>query len=190
MARSEQETDPAAETAEQVDAIMLALQALVGVAAQSVTEVEDRVTLPQLRVLVLVASRGSLNLNAVAEAMEVHPSNASRSVDRLVAAGLLRRTESIKDQMTEVKAALKSVSGADSLSRQVSAIDKEIDSILKSVRGEQGAAPRDADDKNKFEPSIQDRVNQVASEIGDVTSSPTQLQRETLDAAMKDLIRI
>lgn len=98
MATRNQGTGPGAETAEQVDAIMLALQALVGIAAQSVTEVEDRVTLPQLRVLVLIASRGTLNLNALAEAMDIHPSNASRSCDRLVAAGLLRRTESPLDR--------------------------------------------------------------------------------------------
>lgn len=84
---------PGAAIGDQVDAVMVALQALVGLAAQSVTEVEDRVTLPQLRVLVLVASRGSMNLNALAEAMRIHPSNASRSCDRLVAAGLLQRSE-------------------------------------------------------------------------------------------------
>lgn len=89
---------PGSEADVQIDAIMAALQALVGVAAQSVTEVEDRVTLPQLRVLVLIASRGTLNLNALAEAMGVHPSNASRSCDRLVAAGLLRRVESTLDR--------------------------------------------------------------------------------------------
>lgn len=98
MATEDQGTGAGADTAEQVDAIMLALQALVGVAAQSVTEVEDRVTLPQLRVLVLIASRGTLNLNALAEAMDIHPSNASRSCDRLVAGGLLRRTESSIDR--------------------------------------------------------------------------------------------
>jgi DNA-binding MarR family transcriptional regulator len=85
-------------TAEQVDALMLGVQALVGVAAQSVAEVEDRVTLPQLRVLMLIASRGTLNLNALAQAMGIHPSNASRSCDRLVAGGLLRRTESSVDR--------------------------------------------------------------------------------------------
>lgn len=87
-----------AATAEEVDAIMLAAQAIVGVAAQSVTEVEDRVTLPQLRVLVLIASRGTLNLNALAQAMHVHPSNATRACDRLVAGGLLRRAESSVDR--------------------------------------------------------------------------------------------
>ncbi|HEY5356810.1 MAG TPA: MarR family transcriptional regulator [Streptosporangiaceae bacterium] len=85
-------------TEEQIDAIMLAAQALVGVTAQSVAEVEDLVTLPQLRVLVLVAGRGPLNLHALAMAMGIHPSNATRACDRLVAAGLLRRLESSVDR--------------------------------------------------------------------------------------------
>jgi len=113
---------------------------------------------------------------------------------RITAAGqqarvqaVVRSAELIKDEMTEVKNALKSVQGSDSLSRQANSIDREIDSILKAVRGDPNGPPRDADDKNKYEPSIQERVNQVAGEIGDVTSPPTQLQRETLDAAMKDL---
>lgn len=98
MGTENRETTAGAATAEQVDAIMLAAQALVGVAAQSVTEVEDQVTLPQLRVLVLIASRGTLNLNALAQAMDIHPSNATRACDRLVAAGLLRRAESSIDR--------------------------------------------------------------------------------------------
>lgn len=77
---------------------MLAAQALIGVSAQSMAEVEELVTLQQLRVLVLVASRGALNLLALARAMGVHPSNASRTCDRLVAAGLLRRGESSIDR--------------------------------------------------------------------------------------------
>lgn len=94
------QSEPAREqaTRAQVDAVMLAAQALVGVTAQSVAEVEDIVTLPQLRLLVLVSGRGSLNLNALAEAMGVHPSNATRACDRLVAAGLLVRRESAVDR--------------------------------------------------------------------------------------------
>src|SRR5690348_15189152 len=88
MAQMDQRGEPVTENEEEIDAIMLAVQALVGVAAQSVTEVEDRVTVPQLRVLVLVASRGTMNLNTLAETMGVHPSNASRACDRLVAGGL------------------------------------------------------------------------------------------------------
>lgn len=85
-------------TAAQVDAVMLAAQVLVGVTAQSVADVEDIVTLPQLRVLVLIADRGQLNLNAVAQAMQVHPSNATRLCDRLVAAGLIDRRDAAGDR--------------------------------------------------------------------------------------------
>lgn len=87
-----------APTREQVDAVMLAVQVLVGVAARSVADVEDRLTLPQLRVLVLVDSRGAMNLSTLAQAMGVHPSNASRACERLVAGGLLRRTDSATDR--------------------------------------------------------------------------------------------
>lgn len=85
-------------TLDQVAAVMLAAQTLVGFAAQSVVAVEDRVTLPQLRILTLVAGRGSLNLLTLAQAMGIHPSNATRAVDRLVAANLLRRAESSHDR--------------------------------------------------------------------------------------------
>lgn len=78
--------------------MMLASQALVGITAQSVAEVEDLVTLPQLRVLMLISSRGTLNLNALAQAMNIHPSNATRACDRLVAAGFLHRGESSIDR--------------------------------------------------------------------------------------------
>jgi hypothetical protein len=90
--------------------------------------------------------------------------------------------------MTEVKAALKTGTAPDSLSKQATAIEKEIDDILLKVRGRQGPDASDVEDKT-FAPSIQSRVNQVAGEIGNATSLPTQIQRETLDLAMKDLER-
>ncbi len=89
---------PEAVTAEQVDAVMVSAQALIGVVAQSVVEIEDRVTLPQLRVLVLVASRGTMNLAALAAALDIHPSNATRACARLVKAGLLNRQASTIDR--------------------------------------------------------------------------------------------
>ena len=101
---------------------------------------------------------------------------------------VVRTTELLKDQITEAKAALKSSAAPDSLTRQADAIDKEVDDILLKVRGRTGPEANDVDDK-KFHPSIQDRVNQVAGEIGDVTSPPTQIQRETLELAMTDLAR-
>ena len=84
--------------ARQADAVMRASRVLVGVVAQSVVEVEDQVSLPQLRVLVLIATRGHLNLGEVAEALGVHPSNATRTVDRLVVAGPLERDDNPEDR--------------------------------------------------------------------------------------------
>jgi DNA-binding MarR family transcriptional regulator len=83
---------------EQVDAVMLAARVLVGVTASSFTAIEDIITLPQLRVLVMISSRGPLNLAAVAEGLGVHPSNISRACDRLVGAGLLDRSDDPNDR--------------------------------------------------------------------------------------------
>ena len=75
-----------ARTAE-VDAVLAASRVLVGVAAQSLADLEDTVSVPQLRALMILATRGPLHLTALAEDMGVHPSNATRACDRLVAAG-------------------------------------------------------------------------------------------------------
>jgi DNA-binding MarR family transcriptional regulator len=85
-------------SADQVEAVLCALRALVGIAAASIAEVDDVVTVPQLRVLVMLHTRGSMNLAAVAAALEVNPSNASRACDRLSKAGLLDRRESPADR--------------------------------------------------------------------------------------------
>jgi DNA-binding MarR family transcriptional regulator len=77
---------------------MYAARVLVAVTAQSVAALEDRVTLPQLRVLVMIASRGPQNLASVAQALGVHPSNATRRCDKLVEAGLINRDEDPTDR--------------------------------------------------------------------------------------------
>jgi len=84
--------------ADDVESTMLAARALVAISAQSVAAVEDMVTPPQLRVLVMIASRGPLNLAAVARGLSVHPSNATRACDRLVASGLLDRRDDPADR--------------------------------------------------------------------------------------------
>lgn len=71
---------------------------VTAVVAHSLAVMENPVTVPQLRVLVLVGSGGPLNVSAVAEALGVNPSNASRTTDQLVGAGLVHRTESGRDR--------------------------------------------------------------------------------------------
>lgn len=88
--------------ADEVDAVMVTAQLLVGITAQSVAAVGSEVTLPQLRVLVMVASRGPLNLQAVAIGLGVHPSNATRACDRLDCAGLLSRRDDPADRRNVV----------------------------------------------------------------------------------------
>ncbi|WP_052206919.1 MarR family winged helix-turn-helix transcriptional regulator [Sinomonas humi] len=83
---------------EQVDAVLRAADVLLRVAAKSVMEVEDVVTSPQLRVLVLIALRGPQNLGAVARELGVHASNATRTCERLVLAGLVSRREDPADR--------------------------------------------------------------------------------------------
>jgi DNA-binding MarR family transcriptional regulator len=94
--------DDAPPTTEEVDAVMSAARVLVAVTAQSVTSVEDQVTLPQLRILVMIASRGPQNLASVAQALGVHPSNATRRCDKLVEAGLVHRSEDPTDRRNMV----------------------------------------------------------------------------------------
>ncbi|RWA18908.1 hypothetical protein MELE44368_04515 [Mycolicibacterium elephantis DSM 44368] len=82
----------------QVDDVLRASRAMVGIVAASLAGVEEVVTVPQLRVLVMVHTRGPLNLAAVAAGLAVNPSNASRTCDRLIQAGLLDRRESAVDR--------------------------------------------------------------------------------------------
>lgn len=77
----------------EVDSVLLASRVLVAVVAASLAQVEEVVSLPQLRVLVMVSSRGPLNVGAVAAGLGVHRSNATRACDWLVAQGLLDRRE-------------------------------------------------------------------------------------------------
>jgi DNA-binding MarR family transcriptional regulator len=77
----------------QVDAVLAAARGLVGVIAASFAAVEERVSLPQLRVLVLADADEPLSLAAVGALLGVHASNATRICDRLVLAGLLQRRD-------------------------------------------------------------------------------------------------
>src|ERR1019366_8515012 len=72
---------------EVVDAVLRASRVLVSVAARSLAAVDEDVTLPQFRGLVVLASRGP----QTAAALGVHASTATRMCDRLVAKGFVDR---------------------------------------------------------------------------------------------------
>lgn len=124
-----------------VDAVLAAARVLVAVIARSVTVVEDKVTVPQLRILMLVSTRVPMNLSAVADALGVHPSNASRACDRLVDLGLLRRRDSDTDRRNLVLDL--SPAGRAVVDSVVSARRDALRAILKDMPADdrQGLAP-------------------------------------------------
>jgi DNA-binding MarR family transcriptional regulator len=74
-----------------VDAVLSASRVLVAVAARSLADAGEEVTLTQYRSLVVLASRGSQSMAELADALAVTPPTASRLCDRLVRKGLVRR---------------------------------------------------------------------------------------------------
>jgi DNA-binding MarR family transcriptional regulator len=74
-----------------VAALLTASRLLVAIAAKSLAAVEETLTLPQYRLLVVLDSRGPSSLAGLAEALEVNPSTALRMVERLTAAGMVEK---------------------------------------------------------------------------------------------------
>jgi len=77
-----------------VDALLAASRQLVAMAARSLAAVEENLTLPQYRMLVVLDTQGPSSLARLAEALEVNSSTAMRMVDRLAAAGMAEKIPS------------------------------------------------------------------------------------------------
>jgi DNA-binding MarR family transcriptional regulator len=72
-------------------AVLTASRLLVAISARSLTAVEEQVTLPQFRMLVVLATHGEMKLVSLAGRLAVNSSTAMRMADRLTAAGLIDR---------------------------------------------------------------------------------------------------
>lgn len=73
------------------DALVTASRLLVAISARSIAEVDESITVPQFRALVILSSRGPANLATMAGLLDVQPSTIGRMVERLVGAGLIDR---------------------------------------------------------------------------------------------------
>lgn len=73
------------------DALLTASRLLVALSARSIAHVDDSITIPQFRTLVILSTRGPSKVATLAAILNVQPSTATRMVDRLVAAGLIDR---------------------------------------------------------------------------------------------------
>ena len=80
-----------------LDAALLASRAMVGIAARAIADLPGELTLPQLRVLVVLHG-GGRSVRSLAETLRIHPSTATRLVDRLVGKRLVHRTPGTDDR--------------------------------------------------------------------------------------------
>jgi DNA-binding MarR family transcriptional regulator len=96
----QEEARPRAQSAEELlaEAIILAGRAMAGVAARTVSQATDDLTLPQHRTLVVLAEQGPRHLADLAQALGVSPSTATRMCDRLVRKRLITRTRDEVDR--------------------------------------------------------------------------------------------
>lgn len=74
-----------------VSAVLAGSRLLVAVAARSLAAVEEKVTLPQFRMMVVLAGHGETKLVTMAELLGVNSSTAMRMADRLASTGLIAR---------------------------------------------------------------------------------------------------
>ncbi|WP_431961973.1 MarR family winged helix-turn-helix transcriptional regulator [Actinacidiphila sp. bgisy160] len=85
-----------------VSAVLTASRLLVAVSARSLAAVEDALTLPQFRMLVVLDTRGALSLSQLAAELGVQPSTAMRMLDRLEAVHMVMRGHQPTDRRTSV----------------------------------------------------------------------------------------
>jgi DNA-binding MarR family transcriptional regulator len=82
---------------ELAETFVTASRALVGIAIRSIQAAPVPVTVPQHRVLVLLAANGPQAVGTLAQALGVNPSNATRVCDRLQRLHLVERSRSTSD---------------------------------------------------------------------------------------------
>ena len=125
-----------------VTALLTASRVLVGVSARTVAEVEDAVTLTQFRTLVVLDGHPDINLNTLAELLDVTPSTAMRMIDRLLVADLVTRRDNPHNRR-EVLLGL-SLSGRNIVRKVTTRRRTEIARIVAAMSAEKHEALVDA----------------------------------------------
>ncbi|HEX6631450.1 MAG TPA: hypothetical protein VF048_10175, partial [Gemmatimonadaceae bacterium] len=128
-----------------------------------------------------------------AEYRQLHVARVEASQAQATVQAVVRSAEQLEAQLGEVRSALRQATASDSLRRQVEQVNRELGEVLRAVRGggrgnaEAGGGGDGDEEEDANRPSIQQRVNSVAQQIGNVSSLPTQIQRETLADGMSEL---
>ncbi len=123
---------------ELVDAVLGSSRALVAVAARSLANLAEDVTLAQYRFLIELASRGPQRLADLATALNVDRSTATRMCDRLVRKRLVTRRRTQEDRRT-VRVSL-TAAGAE----LVAEVSRRRRTEIATIVGRMPASDRDA----------------------------------------------
>lgn len=125
------------------DAVLLSSRALVAVASRSIAAVDESVTLPQFRALVVLdRADAGLNVGELAHELRIQPSTATRLCDRLVRRRLARRRVN-RGNRREVNMML-TAAGRDLVAEVTRRRRREIASIMAKVPAAQRTAIIDA----------------------------------------------
>jgi DNA-binding MarR family transcriptional regulator len=81
-----------------VEALLAASRVMVALTAKSIATLDADVTLPQYRMLVVLAARGAQRTSDLAAELGVTPSTVTRTCDRLVRRGLAQRFQRVADR--------------------------------------------------------------------------------------------
>ena len=110
----------------------------MAIAARSLADVQDDVTLPQYRAIVVLCARGPISMGELAEALDCSASTATRLCDRLVPKDLVARSPREENRReVEVRAAPAGTALLKAVTRRRRA---EIQRIAKAIPVEQQPA--------------------------------------------------
>ena len=118
-----------------IETVLTTSRVFVAIAARSLASIESDVTLPQFRLLIVLAAHGPQGLGPLAEFLAVNASTATRMCDRLIRKGLVRRRTSPSDRR-EVRLAL-TERGRDLVDHATTQRRIELSRLLKSVPQEE-----------------------------------------------------
>jgi DNA-binding MarR family transcriptional regulator len=103
--RETQAAADAGAASEMVAVLLTASRVLVATSTRALAAVDETLTMPRFRMLVVLENAGPTNLAGLAERLAVNPSTATRRVDRLSASGMVERTPDPTDgRVTKITA--------------------------------------------------------------------------------------
>ena len=121
-----------------VESLLRASRALMSITARSLASVNDDVTLPQFRSLVVLSTAGPQTVSALADRLAVHASTMTRMCNRLVTRGLVVRVPSAIDRR-EVVIALTEM-GTSVVENVMAARRRELDQVVQRMGADDRAA--------------------------------------------------